>query len=297
MEKTSYLFVHFTGESESGEQIYFSLSRDGLHWEDVNHGEPVLRSDIGEKGVRDPFLIRDEKNGRFYLIATDLRIASGKGWEAAQFSGSRDMIVWSSEDLVHFSRPWSVTVGIPESGCVWAPEAVPDEKQQDFLVFWASMVEGKQRIYAAHTTDFVIFTKPELYIERENHVIDTDIVQTPEGYVRFSKDETTKTIRMEVGSDLEKESFVPVSSGLLDQLYGVEGPIAFYLHERKQWCLMVDRFHEGKGYLPLVTEHPASGKFAILPETEYDMGKNLKRHGGILPVTEEEADRIRSFYG
>lgn len=297
MEKNSYLFVHFTGESESGEQIYFSVSRDGLHWEDVNRKEPVLRSDIGEKGVRDPFLIRDEKNGRFYLIATDLRIASGKGWEAAQFSGSRDIIVWSSEDLVHFSQPWSVTVGVPGSGCVWAPEAVLDEKRQEFLVFWASMVENKQRIYAAYTADFVTFTKPELYIERENHVIDTDIVQTPDGYVRFSKDETTKTIRMEVGGDLEKESFTPVSSELLDHLYGVEGPIAFYLRQRKQWCLMVDRFHEGKGYLPLVTEHPASGRFAILPETEYDMGKTLKRHGGILPITDEEYERIRNFYG
>ena len=35
--------------------------------------------DLGEKGVRDPFCVRDEKNGKFYLIATDLRIRSRKG--------------------------------------------------------------------------------------------------------------------------------------------------------------------------------------------------------------------------
>lgn len=33
-----YLFVHFTGEQKDGEQIYFSVSRDGLHWTDLNDG-------------------------------------------------------------------------------------------------------------------------------------------------------------------------------------------------------------------------------------------------------------------
>ena len=30
-----YLFVYFTGESEDGEQIYFAVSSDGLHWNDL----------------------------------------------------------------------------------------------------------------------------------------------------------------------------------------------------------------------------------------------------------------------
>ena len=37
-----YLFVHFTGEQQYGEQIYFSISRDGLHWKDLNGHRPVL---------------------------------------------------------------------------------------------------------------------------------------------------------------------------------------------------------------------------------------------------------------
>ena len=119
-----YLFVHFTGEQQYGEQIYFSISRDGLHWKDLNGHRPVLYSDIGEKGARDPFCVRDEKNGKFYLFATDLRIEEGKGWETAIFRGSRDMIVWESEDLVHWSEARAVTVGRENAGSVWAPEAV-----------------------------------------------------------------------------------------------------------------------------------------------------------------------------
>lgn len=295
----NYLFVHFTGESESGEQIYFSLSKDGLHWQDLNNGQPVLVSELGEKGARDPFLIRDEKNGVFYLIATDLRIASGKGWQVAQYEGSRSIIVWKSEDLVHWSKPWSSEIGIPGSGCVWAPEAVYCAEKDAFLVFWASMIklgadtEAKQRIFASYTKNFVTYTEPELYIERENHVIDTDIVRIKEGYVRFSKDETTKNIRMDFGKTLDKESFTDISSPVLENLLGVEGPTAFYLEQEQSWCLLVDRFATGKGYLPLLSKDLLSGEFRILDDSEFDMGSTLKRHGGILPITEAEYERLQ----
>lgn len=71
-----YLFVHFIGEQENGEQIYFSVSKDGLHWHDLNAGKPILYSETGTCGVRDPFLVRSPLDKKFYLIATDLRIAS-----------------------------------------------------------------------------------------------------------------------------------------------------------------------------------------------------------------------------
>ena len=54
---TAYLFVHFTGleQSETDEQLYFALSRDGRHWRDLREaGFPVLTWKGGEGGVRDP---------------------------------------------------------------------------------------------------------------------------------------------------------------------------------------------------------------------------------------------------
>ncbi|MFC5471815.1 hypothetical protein ACFPPD_24365 [Cohnella suwonensis] len=69
----AYLFVHFREkESPDGEQIYFALSQDGFNWETVNKGRPVLWSENGEKGVRDHSIVR-AKNGKFYILATDLR--------------------------------------------------------------------------------------------------------------------------------------------------------------------------------------------------------------------------------
>lgn len=49
-----YLLAHFIGEQPDGEQVYFSYSEDGLHWKDLNGGQPVLRSDLGEKGGKRP---------------------------------------------------------------------------------------------------------------------------------------------------------------------------------------------------------------------------------------------------
>ena len=299
MEYTGYLFAHFIGEQKDGEQIYFSLSRDGLHWQDLNGGQPVLKSAIGEQGARDPFLIRSPWRGedgkaKYYLIATDLRIEAGKGWQVAQFSGSRDMLVWKSDDLVKWQGPTAHTIGIEGAGCVWAPEAVYDQEKDAVLVFWASMVEGKQRIYASYTKDFEEFEQPFLFLEQENHVIDSTILQVAEGYYRYTKDETTKNIRIDFSKTLKPEDFKEVHSDTLSELFGVEGPEIFRFNDREEYCLIVDRFAAGKGYLPLVTRDLASGSFRILDDGEFDMGLTKKRHGGIIPITEEEYIRLES---
>lgn len=300
---SGYLFVHFTGEQPDGEQVYFAYSENGLHYKDLNAGLPVLRSELGEKGVRDPFIVRSPKEDKFYLIATDLRIASGKGWGAAVEAGSRDIIVWESGDLVNWSEPWPVTVGVEGAGCVWAPEAIYDEAADEFLVFWASAtqehheVERKQKIYSARTRDFRVFTAAEKYIERDNHIIDTTIIAEGGHYYRFSKDETTKNIRVEKGASLDKDAFSFVEAPVLEAIMGVEGPEIFKLNNREEWCLIVDRYAEGKGYLPLLTSDLNSGEFRVLPNGEFDLGKSKKRHGGILPVTAEECSRLVAAFG
>lgn len=105
MKYQAYLFVHFIGEGENGEQIYFSVSRDGLHWKDLNNGKPVIVSQVGEKGLRDPFILRNHLDGKFYIIATDLCIHAGKGWGIAQYEGSRNLMVMSSENLTDWTSP------------------------------------------------------------------------------------------------------------------------------------------------------------------------------------------------
>lgn len=295
-----YIFVHFIGEQENGEQIYFAVSEDGLHWQDLNHGKPVLVSDIGEKGVRDPFIVRDEKNDKFYLIATDLRIAAGKGWTQAQYAASKDLIVWESDNLVNWSKPRSCRVGVDGAGCVWAPESIYDVQTDSFFVFWASMVrlngdiEPKQRIYGAYTKNFINFSEPFVYEEADCHVIDMNIVYDNGWYYRFVKDETNKNIRTDrvakLGQGVKTE---PIHGEVLDNLYGVEGPETYQLPDGR-WCLIVDRFAEGKGYLPLLCTDLAKGDYQVAENESYDMGHLRKRHGGVMKITKEELERLRA---
>lgn len=299
----AYLFTHFIGEQPMGEQIYFSLSKDGLHWEDLHGGSPVICSKVGECGLRDPFMIRKEDGSGFVIIATDLCIANGNGWTAAVTEGSRCLAVMESEDLVHWTEPVLREVSVPEAGCTWAPEAIYDRQQGNYLVFWASMVqlegdcEPKQRIYCSRTEDFHSFTAAEVFLERDNDVIDSTMVYDDGIYYRFSKDETEKDIRTDCGTALDRASFRDISVPALEAINGVEGPEIYYLEERKQWCLILDRFASRKGYMPLVCDSLRTMKFTPLGEDEFDMGKSMKRHGSVIAISQEEYRRMSEAFG
>ena len=72
----AYLFVHFKEKiTPDGEQVYFGISRDGLNWEKVNDGNPVLTATLGEKGCRDIEIVR-YRDGSFVILTTDLCVAN-----------------------------------------------------------------------------------------------------------------------------------------------------------------------------------------------------------------------------
>ncbi|MFA9559237.1 glycoside hydrolase family 43 protein [Evansella sp. AB-rgal1] len=298
LNNEAYLFVHFIHQDEGSadsEQVYFSVSKDGLKWDTLNDKKPVLRSTQGDKGVRDPFIIRSPKEKKFYIIGTDLSMHYRKDWEEVQRSGSQHIVVWESEDLVHWSDQRLVKVGPETAGCVWAPETIYDKEADDFLVFWASREnfgEEKQRIYFSKTKDFNEFTKPELYIERENHVIDTTIIEEDGKYYRFSKDETVKTITVEVSDSLLGE-FTPLDTNLKD-VVGVEGPACFKVKGEERWCLLLDHYAVEKKYFPYFTADLNSAQFT--KGEDLDIPVNSK-HGGVMPITMEEYDALVRAYG
>src|SRR5208282_670977 len=90
-----FLFVTFKGETTPmTEQMYFALSHDGRKWEVLNGSQPVLVSTVGEKGVRDPFLLRGHDGKTFYLLATDLSINLNHDWKRAVQAGSKSLVIW-----------------------------------------------------------------------------------------------------------------------------------------------------------------------------------------------------------
>lgn len=298
-----FLFVTFKGEqSPMTEQIHFALSKDGRQWNALNGGEPVLISKLGEKGVRDPYLLRSHDGKKFYILATDLSIHRNPDWGRSQTDGSKSIVIWESPDLVHWSKPRLVRVATKDAGCTWAPEAVYDEETRDYLVFWASKNRSdkfaKQRIWAARTKDFQTFGEPFCYIDKPGHVIDTDIVREGDKYYRFSKDEQFKAITMEV-SDKLMGPWQDVPGFSLAKLQGYEGPECYRLKpaadgKPASWCLVIDFYSKGAGYQPYVTEDLAGGQFTEGPNFSFPFHF---RHGSILPLSAAEYDRLEATYG
>lgn len=207
---TDYLFAHFTGTegSTTDEQIYFATSKDGLTWHDTrNSGDPVLtwnQSQTGnsrgkDDGVRDPYLVRSPEGDTIYLIATELSIHNRGGWgsAAATTTGSPNLIVWESHDMVDWSAPRAVDVAskIPGAGMAWAPEAYWDDANQQYIVYWATASDtdnksgDRTNMYYSTTRDFVTFTDPVKWIDRTKSVIDTTMIKADDGwYYRVSGD-------------------------------------------------------------------------------------------------------------
>ncbi len=299
-DQAGYLFVTFKGEeTPMTEQVYFALSKDGRTWQALNQGEPVLVSDLGEKGVRDPFIIRAPEGDRFFIIATDLSIhLTRHDWGRAVTRGSQSIVVWESTDLVNWSAPRLVQVAPDDAGCTWAPEVVYDEQNGDYMVFWASTTGrddfAKHRIWAARTTDFTTFGEPFVYIEKPNTVIDTTIVREGDTYVRFTKDERNKDITMETAPALDGP-WEDVDNFSLAGMQGYEGPECYVIEPATDekpaaWCLILDHYAQGRGYQPYVTENLTGGQF------EEGAGFRFPfrfRHGSVLPLTKDEFDRLR----
>jgi sucrose-6-phosphate hydrolase SacC (GH32 family) len=296
----AYLFVHFYhGEdTPEKEQIYFAVSKDGMKWDGLNNEKPVLISELGEKGVRDPYIIRSKENDKFYLIATDLSIYNNNDWTRAQTSGSKSIMVWESSDLVNWSKQRMVKVARDDAGCTWAPEVAYDKNSGEYMVFWASKVESdnylKQRIYSSRTKDFINFTEPEMYIEKANHIIDTTIIEQDGKYYRFSKDETSSSIIMEVSYTLNGD-FELIDNFTMMNVKGYEGPICYKLNGQEKWCLLLDAFATGQGYQAFVTDDLGSGNFT---EASSEFITPYKfRHGTVMPITIEEYNKLKEAFG
>jgi hypothetical protein len=302
-----FLFSTFRDETTpKSEQIYFGVSEDGKQWEALYGGNPVLVSDVGEKVVRDSFLLRSHDGQKVWLLATNLCINRNRDWHRATHAGSRCIVVWESTDLVRWSPPRLVMVAPDGAGCAWAPEAIYDKEAGDYLVYWASTTKSdnyaKQRIWAAHTRDFGRFDKPFVYLEMPNHVIDIHIARDGDAYCRFTKDDEDKSVSMASSKKLmgpwhEMKQFTAGKGK------NFEGPISYELEASADgqppvWCLLLDNVSDrigagAFGYMPFVSNGLRTGQFT--PATDFHFPYPF-RHGSVLPITTDELERLKSAY-
>lgn len=312
-----YLFAYFTSAAdEDGEQVRFARSTgpDPLEWETLNAGRPVLRSDVGEQGVRDPFLLRAAglpgETARYYLLATDLCIARRDpqtAWEDCIRAGSRSIVIWESQDLVSWSAPRLVDVAPPEAGNAWAPEATFDPATGSYLVYWASTLHGNSpetqnayhRMFCSNTVDFKTFTPARVWIDQGWSVIDSTVVAAAGYFYRFSKDELSadsssadaKHITVERSTDLDSTQYAPIATGIgRNAIVHGEGPIVVRGPDR--WFLFIDEFG--------LRRYTAFTSDSLEARTWSPVTSNLPSgasHGSILTLSHDEWSRLEGLRG
>ncbi|MFB9660344.1 family 43 glycosylhydrolase [Glycomyces mayteni] len=308
-EYEGYAFAYFTGNTVAGENVHFAASdgNNALAWNELNGGLPVLSSQYGEQGLRDPFIIRSPEGDTFYLIATDLSIGSGTSWDASQRQGSRYLEVWESHDLVNWSAQRHVLVSPETAGNTWAPEAYYDTGLGAYVVFWASKLYAEDdpahtgstynRMMYATTRDFTTFSEPRIWQDGMSR-IDSTVTLDDGVYYRFTKDEGAGTTGC---SDIIQESSTSLRAPLdqwsmIDSCIGrdagtsaVEGPSIFQANPGDvngggKHYLFVDEYG-GRGYIPLTTDDIAAGGWTVAED--YDLPAS-PRHGTVIPVTAAE---------
>lgn len=313
VEGFGYLLVHFVEDQvEHGEKIYFSLSRgdDPMRWRRLG-SDAVLESTAQTMGVRDPHIVRGP-GGRFHLLATDLRVwrPEGPDWHRYRHAGSRDLVVWDSDDLIHWSDPRYVRVAPEGAGMAWAPESTFDPISGDFLVYFSAGladdapqdrpgVTGPSRIMVTRTRDFVTFTPAQTYLTAPVGVIDMTVHVTPTAVHRFAKQDDnapgTRQVFHEMGSSFFADDFRELARNIGQEIGAhVEGPLVFKDHHENRWYLWVDQYATmPQGYHAFTTTDLGSGRWQHLPGL--DLPPNTK-HGVVLPLLRDEYDALTRHF-
>ncbi|MCR5153263.1 MAG: glycoside hydrolase family 43 protein [Lachnospiraceae bacterium] len=306
-----YLFVHFKEKrTPDGEQIYFAISKDGFHWEAINGGQPVLWAMLNEKGVRDATIARAE-NGKFYIIATDLSLSYmmrevyKDNWGNVVRNGSNCLMMWESEDLLHWSKEKALPVRKPGSGCCWAPDVIQDKKTGEIILHWSSPLVDKDMKMCIHytkTRDFEHFTEPKVLYEKEDaDVIDSCMVEEKGKFYLWVKSDKNPcgVIMLEsdciTGPFTRRYEFDEEMKGLTGGSGSYEAPTACRL-EDGGYNLFLDFFGvkgKGQGYVPFRSNDISTAVFKRA-DADFSYPYGFK-HGTILAISEEEYEKIKNF--
>lgn len=315
-----YLFAYFTGReapaserNADNEQVHYAFSRDGMTWRDLNaRDSPVLRSNLGEHGVRDPFLLRRPEGG-YVLLGTDLSAFTRHTEHVSEVTrpethGSTSIVVAESDDLISWRmRLADVAGAIPGALMAWAPEAVWDEQAGHYMVFWTTASPqcnahgSPYNAYYATTHDFVHFSEPVRWVDRETMTLDATMHRIDDRWVRITAPGLIETSRNPYAISAEAPTNESDDShwrlvGTLQKLAGCtdrcEAPEIFPLPDGG-WAVMVDWLHPDPGYHMFHTADPASpNPRDWSPAQRTNMGKARKRHGSVLPLNQAETDRL-----
>lgn len=289
---TAYLFVYFTGNAPTQEQVFYALSYDGFNYTPLNGGNPVVGADsIALKhSVRDPHILRGE-DGMFYMVLTDMR--SNEGWSSNDglvLLKSPDLIRWT-HTAIDFPTQWPDRFDRNTLTQVWAPQTIFDPASGRYMVYYSIGEQGQHyKIYYSYADeDFTTLTEPQVLYDHGSNTIDGDIVRDREGtYHLFFKTEGEGNGIQQATAPSLFGPWTAEKKYLQQTSVAVEGSGVFPLIDSQEWVLMYDCYTSG--YYQFCTSRDLHN-FSWVADTQTS-GAFTPRHGTVIPITAAEQRRL-----
>jgi hypothetical protein len=279
---TVYLFSTFKEPEQDG--LRFAYSFDGYHW--TNIPGLFLKANAGNgKIMRDPSIVQGP-DGVFHLVwTTAWRDDQGFG-----YAHSKDLVHWSEQKFV------PVMTNEPTTANVWAPELFYDNKENQYIICWASRIPGRyadqassrennnQRMYYTTTRDFKSFTPTKLFFDPDFSVIDCQILKDNNRYVLLLKDNVRPRSNIHVAfGDTPLGPWTDISEAFTTNY--TEGPCGLKIGE--DWLIYYDAYR-AKTYGAVKTRDFKT--FTNITD-EMTFPKGLK-HGTAFKVTHRDLDNL-----
>lgn len=304
-----YLFAYFEGSGKwtEQEQLRFGVSENAVNWFALNKNQPIIPSSeiSGTGGIRDPYILRSENGKSFFIVATDMYVAKN-GW------GSNPGITMMKSDNLTDWKHCIIDLmklypkKFSNVKWVWAPQIIFDPKVKKYLVYFTVSFKGDKKLdfYAAYANkDFSGFEQePKLMFSPKYGAIDGDIIFKDGLYHFFfkgnTKDENGKEIKNGIRQATSKSLQGPWSEDFdyLDAYSAkgtvVEGSSVFKLNDSDDYILMYDLYTSQR------YEFQRSKDLFTFTDKPESFTKNFNpRHGSVISITREEAQRLNNKWG
>jgi hypothetical protein len=288
----AYLFTSFRRNGETG--AFFAISDDGYKWAPVKGNQAVVPPKFEGMLMRDPFVVKGP-GGKWHMLWTT-------GWTRAK-TGRLTIGHAETANLAEWGAQQMIDISLEGARNAWAPEMVWDEKKKEWVIFWASTIEGKypdvegpaakgnnHRIYAMRTADFVKFTAPELWFDPGYNCIDSTVEKVGERWVMVFKDERVNPQQKKLRLAWAKTAAGPWSEvGEPFTMDWIEGPSV--VRQGEDWLVYFDHYAKPHFY----------GAYRTRDWKKFeDVSKKMEfpgdhRHGTVVRISEAEAAALKAL--
>ncbi|HEY8780355.1 MAG TPA: glycoside hydrolase family 43 protein [Mucilaginibacter sp.] len=280
-KKVAYLCVYMDGKSED---LRYCASTDGYHFTSVNNGDCILKSTLGGNILRDPQIILDQR-GTYHLITTN-------GWKGRSFA------IWDSQDLINWKNERLITASLEQADKTWAPEAIYDTINDDYVFYWTSSINqarGSWAIYYSTTKDFENFSTASILMNSDNIILDADIVKyQPDKFFMFYryKNQIWKKTATSVTGHYGDSTLVVDAN--------VEGPYVYQVGQGK-WNMIWDYYGGNQGRYGMAESTDlvhwkwlTTKSFPYYNDTvSFPQGV---RHGAVIQIATSQLKQIHDYY-